>query len=68
MTNTDIRNMTTEEIEKKIADNKEELMNLRFQQAVGNLEKTSRLKELRKEVARLKTILKEREMTKEKEA
>ncbi len=61
----DIKNLTTEEVNKKIADDKEELMNLRFQQAMGNLQKTTRLKELRREVARLKTILNEREMTNE---
>jgi large subunit ribosomal protein L29 len=60
-----IRDLTTEEIIKKIKENKEELFNLRFQQATGNLEKPSRLKELRKEVARMKTIIREREITKE---
>ena len=58
----EIREMTTEEINKKIALTKQELFNLRFQQATGNLEKPSRIKELRKTVARLKTILREREL------
>ena len=58
----DIRKMTTEEINKKIVDAKEELFNLRFSQATGNLEKPSRIKELRKLVARMKTILREREL------
>ena len=57
-----IRDLSTEEIIKKIEDNKEELFNLRFAQATGNLEKPSRIKELRKLVARMKTILKEREL------
>ena len=47
-------------------ETKEELFNLRFQQATGNLEKPSRIRDLRHTVARLKTVLKERE-TVEKE-
>ncbi|MDE6013870.1 MAG: 50S ribosomal protein L29 [Anaeroplasmataceae bacterium] len=58
----DIRNLTTDEIVKKIEETKEELFNLRFQQATGNLEKPSRIKELRKLIARLKTVLHEREL------
>ena len=58
----EIRDLTTEEIIKKIDETKEELFNLRFQQATGNLEKPSRIRELRKTVARLKTVLREREM------
>lgn len=58
----EIRDLTTEEIIKKITDAKEELFNLRFQQATGNLEKPSRLRELRKQVARMKTIIREREL------
>ena len=57
----EIRNLTTEEINKKIKEAKEELFNLRFQQATGNLEKPSRIRELRHEVARLKTVLRERQ-------
>ena len=62
MTNSEIRELTNEEIVKKIEEYKEELFNLRFSQATGNLEKPSRIKELRKLVARMKTILKEREL------
>ena len=58
----EIRNLTTEEINNKISECTEELFNLRFQQANGTLEKPSRIKELRKTVARLKTILREREI------
>lgn len=58
----EIKDLTTEEIVKKEEEIKEELFNLRFQQATGNLEKPSRIKELRKTIARLKTILREREM------
>ncbi|HIT11755.1 MAG TPA: 50S ribosomal protein L29 [Candidatus Pelethosoma merdigallinarum] len=62
MTNSEIRELTNEEIVKKIEEYKEELFNLRFSQATGNLEKPSRIKELRKLVARMKTILREREL------
>ena len=49
---------------KKLVEAKEELFNLRFAQATGNLEKPSRLRELRHTVARYKTVLKERELNK----
>ncbi|MDD2181218.1 MAG: 50S ribosomal protein L29 [Bacilli bacterium] len=58
----EIRNLSSEEITNKIEEYKEELFNLRFSQATGNLEKPSRIKELRKLVARMKTILREREL------
>ena len=60
--NSEIRELNNEEITKKIDECKEELFNLRFSQATGNLEKPSRIKELRKLVARMKTILREREL------
>jgi len=60
--NNDLRNLSTEELNKKIAEYKEELFNLRFSQATGNLEKPSRIRELRKLVARMKTIIREREL------
>lgn len=58
----EIRELTTEEINTKIKESKEELFNLRFNQAMGNIEKPHRINELRKTVARLKTVLKEREI------
>lgn len=58
----EIRKLTNEEIIKKIDEFGEELFNLRFSQATGNLEKPSRIRELRKLVARMKTVLKEREL------
>jgi len=60
--NNELRKMSTEELNKKIAEYKEELFNLRFSQATGNLEKPSRIKELRKLVARMKTVIREREL------
>jgi len=61
MSNKEIRALSNEEMNKKIAEYKEELFNLRMNQASGNLEKPSRIKELRKLVARMKTIMRERE-------
>ena len=58
----EIRELSTEEIQKKIVETKEELFNLRFQQATGTPEKPSRIRELRHTVARMKTVLKEREV------
>ena len=66
MTNKEIRELSNEEILSKIEETKEELFNLRFQQATGSLEKPSRINELRKLVARMKTILRERELKEEK--
>jgi large subunit ribosomal protein L29 len=58
----EIRELTTEEIINKIEEIKGELFNLRFQQATGNLEKPSRMRELRKTIARMKTIVNERKL------
>ena len=58
----DIRKMSNEELTKKITETKEELFTMRMQQASGTLEKPTRLRELRRDVARMKTILKEREL------
>ncbi len=63
MKNSEIRNMSTEDLTKKIEEYKAELFNLRLSQATGNLEKPSRIRELRKLVARMKTILRERELS-----
>ncbi len=57
----EIRELSNDEIKAKLKETKEELFNLRFSGAMGNLEKPSRLRELRHTVARLKTVLKERE-------
>lgn len=58
----EMRKLTTEEINKKIVEAKEELLKLRMKQATGNLENPARINELRKDVARYKTILREREI------
>ena len=64
MKTNELRKLTTEDLNKKIAECKEELFNLRMQKATGMLEKPSRIHELRKEVARMKTIIRERELDK----
>ena len=55
----ELRNMKPGEIETKLTDVREELMKLRFQQVTGQLTDTSRLRVLKREVARMQTILKE---------
>ena len=55
----DIRKLSKAQIEKKIAELKEELFNLKFQAALGNLEKPARMNEIKRDIARLKTILTE---------
>ena len=64
----DIRELTAEEINKKIADLKEELFNLKFQAGLGNLEKPARMNEIKRTIARMKTILTEGSYAKEKKA
>ncbi len=58
----EIRDLTTAEIEEKIKSLKEELFNLRFQLATGQLENTARIREVRKAIARMKTVIREREI------
>jgi large subunit ribosomal protein L29 len=56
---TELRNLKQGEIETKLSDAREELMKLRFQQVTGQLTDTSRLRILRREIARMQTILRE---------
>ena len=60
MKTSEIRKMTTEEINAKIAEIKTELFELRMKQATGTLEKPHMINALRKDVARLKTVLTEK--------
>ncbi len=55
----ELRNMKPGEIETKLSDAQEELMKLRFQQVTGQLSDPSRLRVLRREIARMQTILRE---------
>ena len=59
----DIRALTTDQMLEKEKQCKEELFNLRFQQATGQLENTARLKKVRKNIAKIKTILSEKELS-----
>lgn len=58
----EFRNLTTAEIEQQIASFKEELFNLRFQLATGQLDNPTRIGHVRKAIARAKTVLREREL------
>ena len=58
----DLREMTVEEVLKEIDTSKTELFNLRFQLATGQLDNPMRIREVRKNIARGKTILREREL------
>lgn len=58
----ELRELSNEELAKKLVDSKDELFKLRFQLATGQLENYMRLKEVRQNLARVKTILREREI------
>jgi len=62
MKTSEIRLMSTEEIQTKLTDTRNELMNLRFQIVTGQQTDTSRLKFVRRQVAVYETILREREL------
>jgi large subunit ribosomal protein L29 len=64
----ELRDMPLEELEQRLAETKEELFNLRFQNATGQLDNYKRLGELRKDVARIQTILRERELAQQEGA
>lgn len=61
----ELRELSNKELETKIREAKKELFNLRMKQSTGTLEKPSKIKELRKDVARMKTIIRERELNEE---
>ena len=58
----EIREMSVEELELKLTDLKEELFNLRFQLAVNQLENSARIGAVKKDIARVSTILRQREL------
>ena len=64
----ELRELPDEELYVRIDSAKEELFNLRFQLATGQLDNTARLKDLRHDVARLMTVLRERHLEAELEA
>ncbi len=59
----ELRELNDTELEHRLGEAKEELFNLRFQNATGQLDNVSRLPQVRREVARIETLLREREIT-----
>jgi large subunit ribosomal protein L29 len=59
-----LRDLTLNELNQQVSQLKEELFNLRFQHATGQLDNPARLREVRKSIARAKTVLREREIQK----
>jgi len=59
---TDLRSLDDDELVGKLRESKEELFNLRFQAATGQLESHGRLRAVRKDIARIYTIMREREL------
>ncbi len=57
---TDLRNKTPDELRDQLASLKKEAFNLRFQQATAQLENTARMRQVRRDVARVKTVLNEK--------
>ena len=62
LTGSEIRDLPVDELQQRLADTKEELFNLRFQNATGQLDNYSRLGELKRDIARIKTVLRQREL------
>jgi large subunit ribosomal protein L29 len=63
----EIRNLSVNEVRTKLNDAREELMNLRFQMAIGGLTDHTRLRQTRREIARLQTVLSELESATQQE-
>ena len=59
----ELRNMDDDELERRLVESKQELFNLRFQHVTGQLDNYARLGQLKKDVARINTLLREREIT-----
>lgn len=62
----ELRALTEQELEEKVPAFEKELFGLREQARLGKIEKSSRIRQVRKEIARIKTILKEREVESKK--
>jgi len=62
MKSSEIRNLSDVELGRKLDEAHQEMFNLRFQYATGQLKNTSRLNEVRREIAQLRTIMREREL------
>jgi len=59
----EIRELPLEDVQQRLAETKEELFNLRFQNATGQLDNYKRLRDLKRDIARIKTLLRERELS-----
>ncbi|WP_099204870.1 50S ribosomal protein L29 [Scatolibacter rhodanostii] len=66
MKTSEIRELTAEELNKKLADLKAELFNLRFQLAINQLDNPMRISAVKKDIARIKTMIRENELTAQK--
>jgi large subunit ribosomal protein L29 len=64
----DIRRMTADQMDDEILKLKKERFNLRFQRATGQLENTSRMREARRDIARIKTIARQKRQAESKKA
>ncbi|MBR2578780.1 MAG: 50S ribosomal protein L29 [Clostridia bacterium] len=64
----EIRNLSVEDLKNKLKDLKSELFNLRFQLAVNQLENPMRIKAVRKDIARVQTVIREKELSEEASA
>jgi len=59
---TDLRDLSYDELKTKLADSKQELFNLRFQVATNQLDNTARIETVRREVARISTVMRQQEI------
>ena len=59
----DVRSLSPEERQQKLVEMKQELFNLRFQHATGQLENPQRLKQIKRDLARVQTIIREEELS-----
>lgn len=68
MKTSEIRELTSEELEQKLKDLKSEFFNLRFQLATGQLNNPAGIKNVKKDIARVKTVMRENELKQQKAA
>ncbi|MCC5948899.1 MAG: 50S ribosomal protein L29 [Nitriliruptoraceae bacterium] len=68
MTATELRELPDDELRQKLAEGKEELFNLRFQIVTGQLDDPRRIKQVKREIARVLTVLREREIAASRES
>lgn len=64
----ELRELSLEELDHKVSDMTQELFNLRFQRATDQLENATRLRQIRREIARIKTVLREQQIVSSRES